>query len=125
MGPRAPHRRARPASERNAQRTHIGSPITSSNENRSDDQSNDGELGVPAAVLAQTLTGAVVLEAVGLDREPKRLAAQVHDREQAGFGDLQLRSELEALLEAQRPQHRLERVGRPTVGEGRDPARLA
>ena len=68
---------------------------------------------MPPAVLAQALAGAVVLEAVGLDREPQVLAAEVDDGVQPGLGDLQLRGEVEALLDGQRAKHRLERVGRP------------
>ena len=110
--------------ERRAHRTHAGSPMTSSNAEPQRRPVVDGELGVAAAVLAQALARAVVLEPVGLDRQPQLLAAEVDDGVQPGLGDLQLRGELEALLDGQGAQHGLERVGRPTVGVGRHPSGL-
>ena len=44
----------------------------------------DGELGVPPAVLAQSFAGAVVLEALGLNHQQQLLAAQVDDGVQPG-----------------------------------------
>ena len=62
--------------------------------------------------LRRARAGAVVLEPVGLDRQPQLLAPEVHDGVQARLGDLELRGEGEPLEQGEGPQHRLEGVGR-------------
>ena len=78
-GPRAcrPSRTSR--QERSAQRTHAWLAHDVLEGEPEGGPAEDGELGVPPAVLPQAAPGAVVLEPVGLHREPELLAPEVDD----------------------------------------------